>query len=340
LATEDRRPNLHYDLIDPKTGINYGRPRLGWRYDQKTMAKLIADERILWPASPDGRPRKKSFLNELKGRFTGFSSIIGTNVYTKHGTEDITTLFGGRAMDFPKPVSLVKELLMQGSDDDCIVLDFFAGSGSLGQAIYQLNRETHGHRRFILVQLPEPTQANSEARSLGYASIADVAKERLRRTVKRLKAGKTEELCLDSEAPLDEGFRVFKLAPSNFRIWHAEDAPPEEDELAKQLELYAENVLPGHSRQEILYELVLKAGFPLHVAIEERRVGKAPVFWIDGGALAICLEDRVTKELLRGLMELKPGRVLCLDHAFGENDQLKTNAVLEMKALGVVFQTV
>lgn len=340
LATEDRRRNLHYDLINPDTGINYGRPRLGWRYDRNTMRDLIEDGRILWPASQDGRPRKKSFLNELKGQYTGFSSIVGGGVYTKHGTEEVESLFGGRAMDFPKPVALLKELLLQGSNDDCMILDFFAGSGSLGQAIYELNRETQSNRRFILVQLPEPAQTKSEARALGYHSIAEVAKDRLRRVVRRLGEKKSDELALGSSTAFDEGFRVFKLAPSNFRIWHADDAPSVADELAKQLELYAENVLPGHSRQEILYELVLKAGFPLDVPIEERLVGKSPVYWIDGGALAICLEDRVTRELLAGIMELKPSRVLCLDHAFGENDQLKTNAVLEMKSHGMVFQTV
>lgn len=340
LATAERRPNLHYDLVDPDTNINYGKPRLGWRYDQSTMAKLIDDTRILWPASADGRPRKKSFLKELKGRYTGFSSIIGKGVYTKHGTESVNALFGGRVMDFPKPVALLKELLLQGSDDDSIVLDFFAGSGSMGQAVYELNREAQSNRRFILVQLPEKTAEKSEARSLGFSTIADIAKERLRRVAKQQQIEKNEELDLDAKAVFDEGFRVFKLHSSNFRIWDSENAPTDADGLAKQLELYAENVLPGKAKQEILYELVLKSGFPLHVSIEERRVEESTVYWIDGGVLAICLEDRVTSELLRGIMALKPHRVLCLDHAFGENDQLKTNTVLEMKGQEIAFQTV
>ena len=106
LATADRRPNLHYDLIDPATNVNYGCPPMGWRYDKKTMAKLISEKRIIWPSSPDGRPRRKSFVSELSSERTGYSSIMGKDVYTRNGTADIVDLFGNRVMDFPKPVAL------------------------------------------------------------------------------------------------------------------------------------------------------------------------------------------------------------------------------------------
>ena len=94
LLPQEERPNLHFDLINPETGINYGKPPMGWRYDKNTMSRFIKEKRIIWPSSPEGRPRRKVFLLELKGQFTGYSSLIAQNIYTTHGTNQIIALFG------------------------------------------------------------------------------------------------------------------------------------------------------------------------------------------------------------------------------------------------------
>src|SRR3989337_3911339 len=130
LLPQELRPNCHYDLINPETRINYGKPKLGWRYDKNTMNRLIQEKRIIWPDKTDGRPRKKVFLNEMTEIYTGFSSIIGKNIFTRNGTAEIEDLFGFRAFDFPKPSDLIKELISQGVEDNDIVLDFFGGSSS------------------------------------------------------------------------------------------------------------------------------------------------------------------------------------------------------------------
>lgn len=150
IATEEQRPNLHYDFIDHRTGINYGKPAMGWRYDRNTMRKLVDENRIIFPESPKGRPRRKVFLSEVKEVKPGFSSIIGKDIYTRNGTADVVSIFGNRVFDFPKPVALVKELIDQTTSDDSIVLDFFAGSGTTAQAVLELNKEDSGHRRFIV----------------------------------------------------------------------------------------------------------------------------------------------------------------------------------------------
>ena len=150
IATEEQRPNLHYDFIDHRTGINYGKPAMGWRYDRNTMRKLVDENRIIFPESPKGRPRRKVFLSEVKEVKPGFSSIIGKDIYTRNGTADVVSIFGNRVFDFPKPVALVKELIDQTASDDSIVLDFFAGSGTTAQAVLELNKEDSGHRRFIV----------------------------------------------------------------------------------------------------------------------------------------------------------------------------------------------
>jgi adenine-specific DNA-methyltransferase len=115
LADEKARPNLHYELINPETGVNYGKPKQGWRFDRNRMASLIAEKSILWPEKPTGRPRVKVFLEEMKSDFTGYSSIIGSQIFTYHGTREIESILGSRAFDFPKPSNLILELVRQGA---------------------------------------------------------------------------------------------------------------------------------------------------------------------------------------------------------------------------------
>jgi adenine-specific DNA-methyltransferase len=152
LATEEQRPNLHYNLVNPGTGITYPKPNLGWRFDKKRMQQLIHDNRIIWPPTPDGRPRLKVFILELQQEFTGYSSIIGTDTFTKHGTAEVDDIFGTRVFDFPKPVHLIQELIEQGCGEDALILDSFAGSGTTAHAVLALNRKDGGNRRFILVE--------------------------------------------------------------------------------------------------------------------------------------------------------------------------------------------
>ncbi len=150
IATEEQRPNLHYDFIDHRTGINYGKPSMGWRYDRNTMRRLVDEDRIIFPDTPNGRPRRKVFLSDVKEVRPGFSSIVGTDIYTRDGTADIVSIFGKRVFDFPKPVNLIKQLLNQTTTENSIVLDFFAGSGTTAQSVLELNIEDGGSRSFIL----------------------------------------------------------------------------------------------------------------------------------------------------------------------------------------------
>jgi adenine-specific DNA-methyltransferase len=154
---------------------------MGWRYDRNTMDKLIKEKRILWPETKNGRPRRKVFLSELQDEYTGYSSIIGEEVYTRDGTADFEELFKHRYIEFPKPVDVMKEIIEQGStfDNDDIVLDFFAGSCTTAHAVMALNAEDGGNRKFICVQLAEPCEEESEAFKAGFKTIADIGKERI-----------------------------------------------------------------------------------------------------------------------------------------------------------------
>ena len=153
LANAEARPNLHYDLIDPSTGINYGKPAKGWRYDKNTMSRLIAEDRILWPASSTGRPRKKQFLSELSSDHTGYSSVIGENFFTRDSSIEQSKIWGTARFDFPKPSGIICELLEQAAEPNSIILDSFAGSGTTAHAVLHMNKEDGGHRKFILVEM-------------------------------------------------------------------------------------------------------------------------------------------------------------------------------------------
>lgn len=335
LATKEQRPNLHYDLVNPETGVVYQCPEKGWRYDKSTMAKKIRENRILWPVSPDGRPRHKKFLSELRSQFTGFSSILDVP-NTAIGTQELRELFGESVFDFPKPVGLLKTLITQAthsiSGDIC--LDFFAGSGVTAQAVLELNKQDGGNRKYILTQLPEPTGRED------YPTIAEIAKERVRRVIKKLNDEDKARLDLDDNSKQDRGFRVFKLAESNFRPWNAE-ITHDASALERQLEMHIDHIREGRTADDILYEILLKSGFPLTTPVEKLTLAGKTVYSVAGGALFLCLERELTLELVRAMAEQKPERVVCLDEGFAANDQLKANAVQIFKTKGVTsFKTV
>ncbi|MFZ4707060.1 MAG: site-specific DNA-methyltransferase [Bacteroidales bacterium] len=155
LLDEKQRPNLHFDLVNPHTGINYGKPKMGWRYDRNTMQRLIVENYILWPKLASGRPRKKQFLSELNDGVTGYSSIIGEKYFTRDGTNTIQQLFDSRLFEFSKPFEFIQELIGQIADPNDIILDSFAGSGTTAHAVLDLNKQDGGNRKFILVEMED-----------------------------------------------------------------------------------------------------------------------------------------------------------------------------------------
>lgn len=362
LATADQRPNLHYDLEDPKTGITYKCPSTGWRYEKKRMNELIKKDEVLFPSKKEGRPRRKKFLNDLESDFTGYSTVLKT-VFNTQGTRELRTLFDEKEyFDFPKPKDLLKELIEQGTSttNGDIILDFFAGSATTAQAVLELNKEDSGNRKFILVQLPELTEENSEAYKAGYKTIADISKERIRRVIKKIEKEKAE-INKERESELkfgnhenqdnqknqgsDNGFKVFKLAPSNFKIWRGNEI--NEENLVKQLEVFTNPVSEASLEKNMLYELMLKAGYQLTDKVEATNIlwdnfdagGEINYYSIADNELIIIL-DGIDESTVLAVINAKPKKVITLDSLFAGNDQLKTNTVLQMRDAGVEFKTI
>jgi adenine-specific DNA-methyltransferase len=213
-------------------------------------------------------------------------------------------------------------------------LDFFAGSGTTAQAVLQLNQQDGGTRRYVLVQLPETTGRRD------FPTIADICKERVRRAIKKSSSDDVGRLDMDGGARPDYGFRVFKLDQSNFTTW---DASIQHDptKLERQLELHIEHIRDGRTDDDILYELLLKSGYPLTVPVEKQTLAGKTVYSIAGGLFIICLERKLTLKLIRAIAGRKPERVVLLDEGFARNDQLKANAVQIFKTKGITsFKTV
>lgn len=304
LAGPAARPNLHYDLLDPDTGIKYGCPPKGWRYEKKTMDRKIAEGRILWPSSSDGRPRHKLFLAEIESQFKNLSSVIA-NTNTGEGTREINGLLSPSTFDFPKPTALVRQFVEQTTEPNSLVLDFFAGSGTTGHAVMAQNATDGGNRRYVLVQLPEPldpakpeqTTAADFCDKLGKPrTIAELTKERLRRAGAKVQAD-------NPGVELDTGFRVYKLATSNLKPWQ-----PGED-LAADLLDATSNVLDGRSEDDLLVELLLKTGIDLAMPSQTRTIAGRAVHMFGGGTLIVCLTDIAASEaraLGDGIAEVSP----------------------------------
>ena len=341
LATRDARPNLHFDLIDPETGINYGCPPRGWRFEPQTMTLKIRERRILFPQSGEGRPRHKLFLNEMKSMFKNQSSII-LDVATAEGTKEVADLLANGTFSFPKPLRLVRLLMEQATIETDIILDFFAGSGTTGHAVLAQNAADGGNRRYILVQLPEPLDPENRDQKtaadfcdqLGKPrTLTELSKERLRRAGQKIR----------EENPMfagDLGFRVFKLDSTNIRAWE-----PDRDNLDQTLLDSVDHLRPDRTEQDILYELLLKLGLDLCVPIEDRTIAEKTVHSIGAGTLLVCLAPQIAREevepLALGMVEwhkqLAPAgetTVVFRDSAFAD-DVAKTNltAILQQHGL-------
>jgi adenine-specific DNA-methyltransferase len=331
LASRDDRPNLHYNIVDPDTGKCYPpHPSRGWAYEKKRMDLLIEEQRVLWPKNPDGRPRIKRFVRELSEDVTGFSTVQSLG-YTTDGTRELTDLLEAKLFDFPKPVSLLRKLLEQATDRNSIILDFFSGSATTAHAAMQLNAEDGGNRRHIMVQLPEPCGDSSEASKAGYRTIAEIGKERIRRAGKKIleewqakqaKENSTQGDLLhppstisDSPSLPDIGFRVLKIADSNFR-----DIERTPDDLAQQeLALHTEHIKPDRTPEDLLFQVLVDWGVDLALPINSETLHGKHVFFVDQNALAACFDTGLTDDLIKTIAARKPLRAVFRDDGFGDD---------------------
>ncbi len=335
----------------PKGGDFRPPPGRYWRCNEEVYARWLSEGRIWFGKDGSGRPMLKKYLAEIRDGLTPSTwwahDEVGTN---KEATTQLKAMFTGAAVfDSPKPTRLIRRIasLCAGGSED-IVLDFFAGSGTTGDAVMRLNAEDGGKRRFILVQYPEPTEQPE------FPTIADITRARLRAAKKLLEDKDTGQRSLPgaeaAPSKQDRGFRSFKLAPSNFRIWDSDGAPRDPAALAKQLAMFVDPLVEDRTPEDVVTEILLKSGAgervvaPLSDRVEERTIAGKKVFvtsFVAGKPLLfICLERPLERELFRGMMEAGAEQIVVLDAGFAGNDGLKANIALELASHDVQLRTI
>ncbi|MEW6074199.1 MAG: site-specific DNA-methyltransferase [Planctomycetota bacterium] len=335
MTAQGYRPNQMYEIETPAGVLHKPPEGRCWSMTEPEYLKLRAEGRIYFGKNGSSQPGVIRYLSEVEGLvpWTWWpSKDVG---HTDEARKEIRAIFGSQTIyDTPKPTRLLRRILEIASTPDGIILDFFAGSGTTAHAVLDLNKQDGGNRRFILVQLPEPTGRED------YPTIADIAKERVRRVIRMLNDEAAGQLDLDSGRKPDRGFRVFKLAESNFTVWDAEQAK-DATGLVHQLEMHADHIRPRRTESDLFFEILLKSGYSLTAPVETLMLAGKTVWSVDGEELLLCLDQGLTLELLRAMAARKPRRVVCLDEGFAGNDQLKANAVHIFRANGVTsFRTV
>ena len=245
------------------------------------------------------------------------------DIGTSEGSSDIKKIgLDPKWFDYPKPVKLIKILIEACTESDDLILDFFAGSGTTGQAVLELNLEQNSSRRFILVQLPEKIDETLAASKAGFGTIASITRERVRKFLNQFET----KLGNSSKIERGLGFRSFKLATSNFEVWDSGAIEGDEKKLEQQLFAQVEHTLPGRTNQDILFEIMLKSRYQLTTHVESVSIGKCEVWKVAGGEMIAVIDMGLTVEVIREIATLKPVSVVILDRCFAGDDSLKANA--------------
>ena len=318
--TATERPNSNFTMIDPKNGKKYPvNPQAVWRITEKDFQQYLDNNRIIFPGDYDFLKISKPVLRywekddkakagENFGRVPVSTKLPDDIGMSQDGTKDFTDLFGNKSFSYPKPVNLIKFLLTIINDEKSIILDFFSGSGTTAQAIFQLNASDSGNRRFILSQIPEITESDSEAYRNGYKNICEIGKERIRRAGKKIKEENP------NAKDLDIGFRVFKCDESNYK----DVAFSPKDYSQESLDLFVDNIKDGRSDLDLLFDCMLRWGVELSMPLKSTKVDGCTIHNVDDGNLVACFDGVVTEKVIDAIAAMSPVRVVFRDSSFTE----------------------
>ena len=311
------RPNLTYPIINPNTGEQHLPPAgRHWRISPEKFSSALADGRIIFGKHGTGRPQMKSFYDEKKD----FGSIdnswfsgekIGTSTTA---TKELQMLFKKIPFDTPKPISFLTKLMILGFlEDNDIILDFFSGSASTAHAMMQLNAEDGGNRKFIMVQLPEPTDEKSEAYKAGYKNICEIGKERIRRAGNKI----AKE---NPQAKFDKGFRVLKCDSTNMKEVYYNPAEYNAD----LLDVLIDNIKADRTPEDLLFQVMLDLGVLLSSDIKQTTIAGKTVFNVADNFLMACFDTDINEEIITVIAKQKPYYFVMRDSSMA-NDSVATN---------------
>jgi len=326
-----------YDVVHPVTGKVVKEPASGWRYPQETMLQRIEEGLVHFGKDETTIPNNKVYLKD-----TETQSL--TSIKFKDGrvsSNALKSLMGGSYFTNPKNVDLLAQFMKAVNvEKEDVVLDFFSGSGTTAQAVMQLNAQDGGRRRHIQVQLPEPTDEKSDAFKAGFKDIPAIAKERIRLAGEKIKIDYVDQIQQRAEL-LDVGFRVYKLADSNFTKWHT-DSNTDKEAVQQHLLDIRESSNDAASEDDLLTEVLLKQGISLTAPIAHEQVDGLSVWVVGDNTVAAYLNEHQKPSLdqLRAITAKEPAKFIILEDAFQGDDELKTNLVQICKSQKIELWTV
>lgn len=290
-----------FDIIHPVTHKPCKVPAGGWRFSQSKLPELLANHRIVFGKDETTVPCLKRYLCETEYE-------VYPSIFYKDGrgaSKRLTALFGGKYFDFPKDEEIIKtfvQLVTSYENSDSLVLDFFSGSATTAHAVMQLNAEDGGNRKFIMVQLPEKTDPQSEAYKAGYPNICEIGKERIRRAGKKIKEENKDKEAIDR---LDTGFRVLKLDSSNMaNVYYTPAQTPIEQTLG--FEAFEDNIKPDRTAEDLLFQVMPECNLPLSSRIEEREIHGKKVYAVDDNYLVACFDRDIDEQVITEIARMQP----------------------------------
>lgn len=327
-ATKQARPNLAYSIHRPADGATIDHPTHAWKFQTSEYQRHVAEGRLWWGKEGLAQyPRLKVFLGEMSDGMVPIDlwshETAGT---TDEGGAEVKALFGAAVFDFPKPTKLIRKLLgvfvppSSTWSKDLTVLDFFAGSSSTAHAVLAQNAADGGDRRFIMVQLAEPTAAKSIARRQGFEDIAQLSRERIRRAATTIAVESAQELPT-REKPLDLGFRSLRLDTTN--LTNVLSTP--EDLLQLALSATVDSVKTDRTEEDLLFQVLLDWGLELSLPIAREDLDGHEVLTVDDDALIACFTNNVTDSVVHAIARRHPLRAVFKDSGF-TNDAARINA--------------
>ena len=297
--------SLKYPIMTPSGKEVYPPEGRYWAYSQETYKKLLDNNRIYF-SSPESRPRVKKFLSEVKNGKTPQTlwtfDMVG---HTQDAKRELDKLMEASTFETPKPTKLINKILQLGTNPDSndIVLDFFSGSATTAHAVMQLNADDGGNRQFILIQIPELVDNNSNTFKAGYKNICELGEERIRRAGKKIKE--------ESKADIDYGFRVYKVDTSID---------------------YLSNIKEDRTPEDLLTQVILDLGLTLDLKIEEKTILNNQVYYVEDNSLVACFDDQVDINIIDEICKCNPMRVVFKDVSF-KTDKDKINLEERIKKL-------
>ena len=295
-----------FDIIHPSTGLPCAKPAFGWRWTEQTFWNYEKVGDIEWGKDETTQPHVKKRIETVKEQFK--------SIYYEDGrasTKQLEQLLGGKKIfDNPKSVLLLSRIIgFAAQGDDCIIMDFFSGSATTAHAVMEINAKSGTHKKFIMVQLPEPTDAKSEAAKAGFKNICEIGKERIRKASELIKS-------TYHGAKFDDGFRVLKLDSSNMeQVWYTPAEYVEQD-LFKDT---VENVKSSRRPEDLLFQVMLELDCTLSSKIEILDVNGKSVFSVSDGYLMACFEKGVTDDVISEIAQKKPHYFVMRDNSMASD---------------------